>query len=215
MIHLTTPTHKLTQLALANLGSARDRVLNHFCELVSEAVVKSVLQSHDSFIRSLGTSAVLQHSEACSNTAALGRAQSCPELSAEENGHSNEKFFQTPPVCIGREGEQIIPETLPKYMYQANSPVLPETCSSPMLQLMVEVHFVTPRIQVDPTLDKVHSDLLEVSEALLHLLHQVKWWSSANAGRTLYDVFEIGAREEGLYNSIQRAMQSKISSKGE
>lgn len=211
MVHLTTPTHKLTQLALTQIGSAGDQVLNHFCKLVSEAVVKSVLQSHDRFIQSLGTNpAVLHHSEAGSLSAAgPGQAQSCLDLGTEEISQLKEKHFQTPPICVGREGEQMQSETPLKYTYQGSSLKFPETSSSPMLQLMVEVHFATPRIQVDPTLDKVHSDLLEVSEALLRVLHQVKWWSSTNVGRTLYDVFEISAREDAMYNSIRGPMQSK------
>ena len=55
----------------------------------------------------------------------------------------------------------------------------------------------------------VHSDLLEISEALLRVLHHVKWWVGRNAGRTIYEVFEVVSKEEATYNAIRKSMQGE------
>ena len=201
MVHLTTPTHRLTQLTLSQLGSVGEQVLNHFCELVSEAVVKSVLQSHKRFIESLGADAVV-YSKVVANSGA--HQPQTHSVSDTEDNSPKEKGFQTAPTSIHIGGPQQTNSEAPKT--QKN---LSDSLSSPSLQLMVDVHFATPRIQLEPTLEKVHSDLLEVSESLLHVLHQLKWWASSSAGRTLYDVFGIGAQEEAMYNSIRSSMQCK------
>ena len=92
-------------------------------------------------------------------------------------------------------------------VHSENRLSLPDSKLEPLLQLTVDVHFATPRIQLQPTLDSVHSDLLEVSDALLRMLHQLKWWARPNAGRTLYDVFEVGAKETAMRTAILKSIQ--------
>ena len=170
MVQLTTPTHGFT-----HLDSIGEKVLNHFCKLVSEAVVKAVLHSHTKFISSLGATLL-------ERAFVKMASQSCPDIGISDKTEE---------------------EAWDHQLYLADSN------STPLLRLMVDVHFSTPRIQLDPPLDKVHSDLLEVSEALLRVLHQVRWWVSPNAGRSLYDVFEISAKEEAMYAVIRKSIQSK------
>ena len=181
VVHLATPMHQFTQL-----GSVEEQVLNHFCRLVSEVVVKAVLQSHDRFISCLDA-------DQGEMTTVTTTVQSCPDVTT---------------YCKDDERER---SKLASFQTMKDSLFDGSHKSSPLpLQLMVDIHFVTPRVQLDPTLDKVHSDLLEVSEILLRVLHQVKWWVTPYAGRSLYDVFGIGYKEEAIYSIIRKSIQSTI-----
>lgn len=191
MGHVATLTQKLTTLALNHLSSVGEEVLSHFCKLVSEAAVKAVLQSHSEFTSSL---------HAADKTVKAAKAHYSPAVT---RAGSREKSvtFNIPDVHMDEEGEQI-PSTSPKLS-------VADTKSTPPLQLTVDVYFSTPRIQLEPTLDNVHSDLLEISAALLYVLHHMKWWVRPNTGRTLYDVFEISADEDAMHNNILKSIQSK------
>ena len=186
MVYATTPTHGMMELTLHQFGPAGEEVLNHFCKLVSQAVVKAVLHSHSKFLKSLHTTTTA--AAAADNIASDTRASSTEK---------SVKFSTPDDVDTGKEGD----------LHSENRLSLPDSKPDPLLQLTVDVHFATPRIQLQPTLDSVHSDLLEVSDALLRMLHQLKWWARPNAGRTLYDVFEVGARETAMHTTILRSIQ--------
>ena len=186
MVYATTPTHGMMELTLHQFGAAGEEVLNYFCKLVSQAVIKAVLHSHSKFLNSLYTT-----------TAAAAAAEN---IALDTRANSTEKSvkFSTPDdVDTGKE----------LGIHSENRLSLPDSKPEPLLRLTVDVHFATPRIQLQPTLDSVHSDLLEVSDALLRMLHQLKWWARPNAGRTLYDVFEVGAKETAMRTTILRSIQ--------
>lgn len=183
MVYATTPTHGMMELSLHQFGAAGEEVLNHFCKLVSQAVFKAVLHSHSKFLNSL-------RAITSGDTIATDTRASSTEKSVR---------FSTPDKVdtVREEG-----------LHSGNRlSICDSAMSDPLLQLAVDVHFATPRIQLQPTLDSVHSDLLEVSDALLRVLHQLKWWARPNAGRTLYDVFEVGAKENAMRTTILTSIQ--------
>jgi hypothetical protein len=185
MVYATTPTHGMMELTLHQFGPAGEDVLNHFCKLVSQAVIKAVLHSHSKFLNSLHAI-----------TAAAAAEKIIPDTRASTTEKSVK--FRTPDdVATGKVGD----------LHSENHMSIPDPKLDPLLRLTVDVHFATPRIQLQPTLDSVHSDLLEVSDALLRMLHQLKWWARPNAGRTLYDVFEVGAKETAMRTTILRSIQ--------
>ena len=186
MVYATTPTHGLTELTLHQFGLAGEEVLNHFCKLVSQAVIKTVLHSHSKFL---------------SNLHATGVAETMAYNNPDTRASSTEKSvkFSTPPDTeINKDRDTL---------HSENELSLSDAIPGPSLQLTVDVHFATPRIQLEPSLDSMHSDLLEVSDALLRVLHQVKWWARPNAGRTLYEVYEIGAKENAMRDIILKSIQ--------
>lgn len=182
MVYATTPTHGMMELTLHQFGPAGEEVLNYFCKLVSQAVIKAVLCSHSKFLNSL-------HSTATSETVAPDTRASSTEKSV--------KFSTPDEVETDKEGD---PRSKNQLTPSDSKP-------DPLLRLTVDVHFATPRIQLQPTLDSVHSDLLEVSDALLRVLHQLKWWARPNAGRTLYETFEVGAKENAMRTTILKSIQ--------
>ena len=182
MVYATTPTHGMMELTLHQFGPAGEEVLNHFCKLVSQAVIKAVLHSHSKFLNSL-------HATVTGETTAADTRASSTEKSV--------KFSTPDEVDTDREGD----------LRSENQLSLSDSKPDSLLQLTVDVHFATPRIQLQPTLDSVHSDLLEVSDALLRVLHQLKWWARPNAGRTLYEVFEVGAKENAMRTTILKSIQ--------
>ena len=200
MLNLATPAHTFAQLAVDQVGGGvGEKVLNHFCTLVNETVVKAVLQSHGKFIKCLGsTPSGVDHKEVISHTA---MTRSCPDIDAYSS--------QDTPVLFKPRFTCSVKERDGKIAPSSQAPFSDDSLSTPLLQLMVDVHFTTPRIQLVPSLDKVHSDLLEISEALLRVLHHVKWWASPNADRTIYDLFEISAMEEASYDAIRRSIQGE------
>ena len=182
MVYATTPTHGLTELTLHQFGLAGEEVLNHFCKLVSQAVIKAVLHSHSKFLSSLHATGVAE-----------AMAYSNPDTRASSTEKSVK--FSTE---IKKDRDTL---------YSENHLSLSDAIPGPLLQLTVDVHFATPRIQLEPTLDSVHSDLMEVSDVLLRVLHQVKWWARPNAGRTLYEVYEVGAKENAMRDVILKSVQ--------
>lgn len=182
MVYATTPTHGMMELTLHQFGPAGEEVLNYFCKLVSQAVIKAVLHSHSRFLNSL-------HATTSDNTIAPDTRASSTEKSV--------KFSTPDDVDTDKEGDLRYENHLSQF----------DSTPDPLLQLTVDVHFATPRIQLQPTLDGVHSDLLEVSDALLRVLRQLKWWARPNAGRTLYDVFEVGAKETAMRTTILKSIQ--------
>ena len=186
MVYATTPTHRLMDLTLHQFGPADEEVLRYFCKLVNQAVMKAVLSSHGRFLSSLLATAIGETT-----------AHSTPNTRASSTEKSV-KFSTPDDVEINKEGETTHSKT------QLS---LSDSKPGPLLQLTVDVHFATPRIQLEPTLDNVHSDLLEVSDALLRVLHQVRWWARPNAGRTLYEVYEVGAKENDVRSTILKSIQ--------
>ena len=182
MVYATTPTHGMMELTLHQFGPAGEEVLNHFCKLVSQAVIKAVLHSHNKFLNSL-------HTTATSETIAPDTRANSTEKSV--------KFSTPDEVDTDKEGD----------LRSKNQLFPSDSKPDPLLRLTVDVHFATPRIQLQPTLDSVHSDLLEVSDALLRVLHQLKWWARPNAGRTLYEVFKVGAKENAMHTTILKSIQ--------
>ena len=188
MVYATTPTHGLTELTLDQLGPAGEEVLGHFCKLVSQAVVKAVLHSHSKFLASLHVTVGENIAHSSANTRASSTEKSV-------------KFSTPDDVDIDKGGDTL---------HSENQLSLSDPNPGPVLQLTVNVHFATPRIQLEPTLNNMHSDLLEVSDTLLRVLHYVKWWARPNAGRTLYEVFEIGTKEDAMRNIILKSIQGKL-----
>ena len=78
--------------------------------------------------------------------------------------------------------------------------------SPPSLKLNVEVHFSTPQIELIPSLNEVHSNLGDVSSALIEVLRHVRWWVGPNAGTALYESFEVNGAIASMQESIEQAI---------
>lgn len=72
---------------------------------------------------------------------------------------------------------------------------------------MVDIKFSIPRIMLEPSLDEVYSQLLDVSSALLEVLRHVKWWLGPSVGRNLYDMLELNGVVKSMQSGILQAIQ--------
>ena len=183
----TTPTHGLAELTLHQFGPDGEEVLNYFCQLVSQAVVRAVMNSHSKFLSTV-------HPTAVAETIAQDSRDTKPSLIEK-----SVKFSPPNDMDFDKEGGD-------EMSYSTNAK------ANRLLRLTVDVNFATPRIQLEPTLDCVHSDLLEVSDTLLRVLHRVKWWARPNVGRTLYDVYDIRAKDDAMRSTILKSIHGNLHS---
>jgi len=101
--------------------------------------------------------------------------------------------------------EPILQETdaePPDTKSNTNSPPHPTRTVSSHLQLVVHVHFSTPRVELDPSLEEVHSYLAHISSTIVNVLHQITWWVGPNTGRSLFDVFEVNGAVESMQDNV-------------
>lgn len=73
--------------------------------------------------------------------------------------------------------------------------------------MIVDVKFSIPRVLLEPSLDEVYSQLMDVSSALLSVLKEVKWWLGPSSGRPLYELLELNGVIESMQNGILQAIQ--------
>ena len=74
---------------------------------------------------------------------------------------------------------------------------------------MIDIKFSIPRVVLEPSLDEVYSQLIDVSSSLVNVLRQVKWWLGPSAGRPLYDMLEVNGIIESMQNRILQAIQGQ------
>lgn len=75
------------------------------------------------------------------------------------------------------------------------------------LQLVVDINFAIPRVVLEPSLDEVYTQLVDVSNTLLGVLRKTRWWLGPSAGKQLYDMLELNGVIESMQNGILQAIQ--------
>lgn len=78
-----------------------------------------------------------------------------------------------------------------------------------ILQLVVDIKFSIPRVVLEPSLDEVYSQLMDVSSALLDVLRHIKWWLGPSAGKNLYDMLELNGVVKSMQSGILQAVQGQ------
>ena len=76
-----------------------------------------------------------------------------------------------------------------------------------ILQMVVDIKFSIPRVVLEPSLDEVYSQLMDVSSALLDVLRHVEWWLGPSAGKNLYDMLELNGVIKSMQSGILQAVQ--------
>lgn len=75
------------------------------------------------------------------------------------------------------------------------------------IQLVVDIKFSIPRVLLDPSLDEVYSQLMDISSALLDVLRHVKWWLGPSANKPLYEMLELNGVIKSMQGVIFQAIQ--------
>lgn len=78
-----------------------------------------------------------------------------------------------------------------------------------ILQLVVDIKFSIPRVVLEPSLDEVYSQLMDISSALLEVLRHIKWWLGPSAGKNLYDMLELNGVVKSMQSGILQAVQGQ------
>ena len=60
---------------------------------------------------------------------------------------------------------------------------------------------------LEPSLDEVYSQLMDMSSALLDVLKHIKWWLGPSAGKNLYDMLELNGVIKSMQSGILQAIQ--------
>ena len=191
----TTIVTAVTMPAAVELSETAEQVLNHFCELVFDAVGKMVQRSHEQFCAALwGSSRKLP--------AGVGGSREQKARGSLSSSKKNVSF-----------SEPVAQETdAPKTEADGHQS---RSHSIPPLHLVVEVRFSIPRIHLESGLEAVHSYLAQVSDAIVRVLQHVTWWagSGGGAGRGLYEMLEGNGTIEGMRDSVTQAVQGEQNSK--
>lgn len=74
---------------------------------------------------------------------------------------------------------------------------------------MVDIKFSIPRVVLEPSLDEVYSQLMDVSSALLDVLRHIKCWLGPSAGKNLYDMLELNGVVKSMQSGILQAVQGR------
>lgn len=74
---------------------------------------------------------------------------------------------------------------------------------------MVDIKFSIPRVVLEPSLDEVYAQLMDISSALLGVLRHVKWWLGPSAGKNLYDMLELNGVVKSMQSGILQAIQGE------
>lgn len=74
---------------------------------------------------------------------------------------------------------------------------------------MVDIKFSTPRVVLDPSLDEVYSQLMDISSALVGVLRHVKWWLGPSMGRNMYDMLELNGIIKSMQSGVLQAIQGQ------
>ena len=195
----TKPSH----VAVCTVSETGEKVLSHFCKLVFEAVGNLVHRSHSQFCNTLcGSSTLL-----VGHRAAGSEEEVEPGSFPKEDKDRETKGSGESKVVTFQEPEMKEPP-----FYQPTKPACPSPTDTrpPSLQLVVHVHFSTPRIHLNPTLEEVHSYLAHVSSSMVNVLHQITWWVEPNTHRSLHNDFEEKGTVESIQTSILRAIQGNL-----
>lgn len=189
---------KPSHVPVGAVSETGEKVLSHFCELVFEAVSNLVQRSHSQFCSTLYDSNTLfvgQHATGPVDPGSFSKE----DKETEGSGESKIVSFQEP--------EMKEPPFYEPTKAACPSPTDPRP---PSLQLVVHVHFSTPRIHLDPTLEEVHSYLANVSSSMVNVLHQVTWWVEPNTSRSLHNDFEEKGTMEVTQTYILHAIQGNV-----
>ena len=62
---------------------------------------------------------------------------------------------------------------------------------------------------LEPSLDEVYSQLMDVSSALVGVLRHIKWWLGPSMGRNLYDMLELNGVIRSLHSGVLQAIQGE------
>ena len=209
-------TTDLSHTIAVAFGETGERVLSHFCELVFEAVGKLVLRSHNQLCTSLWSSAPAEpHDAGPEDDVGPGSCSPDESRGKEKEGRDAVErkmvSFREP---ILQETDAVKEPLLAKSVTNSHprptptvSPPRPTPTISPPLQLVVHVHFSTPRINLDPGLEEVHSYLAHVSSTIVNVLHQITWWVGPNTGRSLFNVFEVNGAVESMQDNVLQAIR--------
>ena len=192
----TKPSH----VAVGAVSETGEKVLSHFCELVFEAVGNLVQRSHSQLCSTLCDSSTVlvgQHATGPVDPGSFSKEDKDKET--EGSGESKIVSFQEP-------------EIKEPPFYGPTKAVCPSPADPrpPSLQLVVHVHFLTPRIHLDPTLEEVHSHLAHVSSTMVNVLHQITWWVEPYTSRSLHNDFEEKGTVESIQTSILHAIQGNL-----
>lgn len=71
----------------------------------------------------------------------------------------------------------------------------------------MDVKFSIPRVVLEPSLDEIYSQLIDMSSIILDVLKQVKWWVGPASGRHLYDLLELNGVIRSMQNGIFQAIE--------
>lgn len=201
-------TTDLSRTIAVTFGESGEQVLSHFCELVFEAVSKLVLRSHDQLCSSLWSSTrPQQHDTGPGDGVGPG---SCPLNKGKGKERERSGMVERKMVSFQ---EPILQETdaeRPDTKSNTNSPPRPTRTVSSPLQLVVHVHFSTPRVELDPSLEEVHSYLAHISSTIVNVLHQITWWVGPNTGRSLFDVFEVNGAVESMQDNVLQPIRGEL-----
>ena len=195
----TKPSH----VAVGTVSEAGEKVLSHFCKLVFEAVGNLVQRSHSQFCNALcGSSTLLVGHRAAGSEEEVEPGSFPKENKDQETRGSVERKLVTFQE----------PEMKDPPFYHPTKPACPSPTDArpPSLQLVVHIHFSTPRIHLNPTLEDVHSYLAHVSSSMVNVLHQITWWVEPNTHRSLHNDFEEKGTVELIQTSILRAVQGNL-----
>lgn len=182
---------------LSKLGSVEEAVLGQFCELVLEKIGEMVERSHEQLCSCLWNSADLEPN---SNNGKSDSDSVAPKTKSKIVSFDLPDSPTKGNSAIELENDLInsISQTI----------LLPDRSrSTPPLQLMVEVHFLIPRICLKPNLDDIQSYLSRVSVAMTSVLHQVVYWAGPNAGQPLYDIMEAKGTIQLFHERITQATE--------
>ena len=196
MLPIAKPNH----VAVGTVSETGEKVLSHFCELVFEAVSNLVQRSHSQFYSTLCDSSTLLVGQCATRPVDPG------SFSEEDKGRETEGSGESKIVSF-QEPERKEPPFYEPTKAACPSPMDPRP---PSLQLVVHVHFSTPRIHLDPTLEEVHSYLANVSSAMMNVLHQITWWVEPSTRRSLHNDFEEKGTVELMQTNILHAIQGNL-----
>jgi len=198
-------TTDLSRTIAVTFGESGEQVLSHFCELVFEAVSKLVLRSHDQLCSSLWSSRRPEQHDTGPGDGVVPGSCSLNKDKGKRSGMVERKMvsFQEP---ILQETDAEPPDT----KSITNSPPHPSPTVSSPLQLVVHVHFSTPRVELDPSLEEVHSYLAHISSTIVNVLHQITWWVGPNTGRSLFYVFEVNGAVESMQDNVLQPIRGEL-----